>query len=79
MLLNRVICRIYKAAYFSYSNGSLSYSQWERFAETICTTKRRSDQLGLSTITILTTEFREPMSRKIVASDHRCPRPGIVS
>ena len=59
VLLNRVIFRIYEAAFFSYQNGSLADAQWSRFRETICNTKDRRDQdLWLATSTILTAEFQ---------------------
>ena len=59
ILLNRVLYRIYEAAYFSYGNGSLGFSQWERFQGTICTVRQRRDPaLWSNTASILTSEFR---------------------
>ena len=63
ILLNRVVFRIYEAAYFSYRNGSLGGSQWFRFEETICNVKRRRDRaLWEATETILTEEFQSYIS-----------------
>jgi hypothetical protein len=58
ILLNRVLFRIYEAAYFSFRNGSLGPSQWERFEVTICQVKQRGDPaLWADAVDVLSNEF----------------------
>ena len=65
-LMNRVLLRIYEAAYFSSKYGTLGESEWERFAATICTNYRELSQypqLWSRVSGPLSAEFQEEIVR----------------
>ena len=56
-ILNRAAWRIYDAAYYSFRNGSLGLSQWQRFENTICSALPLDDELWSRTNFAVSAEF----------------------